>query len=50
MFHYSRQPMVALREGYEEITIERCKINWLWGLMTAKAKKPAQITCSNSNP
>ena len=27
--------------GAHEITIERYKISWLWGLMTAKAIKPA---------
>ena len=27
--------------GFGEVTIERYKIDWLWGMMTAKALKSA---------
>ena len=102
MFHYSHQPMAALREmkrvlrasgrliltdwcddylacrvcdiylrifnrahfkayglrecarlldaaEYVNIAIERYKINWLWGLMTARATKPGLFAHSNQN-
>ena len=28
------------RAGYAEAAVERYKINWLWGLMTARAVRP----------
>lgn len=38
----SRQCATLLREaGYELRFVDRYKINWLWGLMTAKASRPA---------
>ena len=33
-----------LREaGHAEATVERYKISWLWGLMTARAQKPVGV-------
>lgn len=42
---YSERECRGLLEeaGYSQAHIERYKVNWLWGLMTAKATKPAQI-------
>ena len=37
-----RECVRLLKEtGFTEVTFERYKINWLWGLMTARATKPA---------
>ncbi|MGH7544883.1 MAG: class I SAM-dependent methyltransferase, partial [Gemmatimonadota bacterium] len=39
----SRQCATLLREaGYELESVDRYKINWLWGLMTAKASRQLQ--------
>lgn len=38
----SRECLALLeREGFEAAAVERYKIDWLWGLMTAIARKPA---------
>ena len=38
---YGKEECIRLLEetGYTEVAVERFKINWLWGLMTARAKK-----------
>jgi ubiquinone/menaquinone biosynthesis C-methylase UbiE len=38
---YGKEECIRLLEetGYTEVEVERFKINWLWGLMTARAKK-----------
>jgi ubiquinone/menaquinone biosynthesis C-methylase UbiE len=43
---YGRDECVRLMDtvGYVETQVERYKINWLWGLMTAIATKPQQPT------
>ena len=47
---YSGQDLVRMiqESGFESVTNERYKINWMWGMMTARATAPAPD--HNSSP
>jgi ubiquinone/menaquinone biosynthesis C-methylase UbiE len=52
--HHQTYRAVELRallevSGYRQIAIERYKINWFWGLMTATGKKDTALEGSASN-
>ena len=46
--HRRQSECLALlnQAGHADATIERYKINWLWGLMTARATKPGLGACA----